>query len=133
MKPFSYLLYTACVLSFYSCRDKPQSASLEPIAGKGGNATVNIVSKHHGKNIDSIIVYIKYNTQDAAIAYDDSAKAIIKINQPTSTFTNLRAGKYYIYGQGWDPTIVSKVKGGIPYTISEEKQLSITLPVTETH
>ncbi|OSZ78144.1 hypothetical protein CAP35_07730 [Chitinophagaceae bacterium IBVUCB1] len=127
-----YLLFAVCILLINACRDK-KSTTTEPIAGKGGSATLNIVSKHHGKNIDSIAVYIKYNTQDAATAYDDSVKAVIINSKPTASFANLKKGKYYIYGLGWDPTIISKVKGGIPYTITEEKQLDITLPVTETH
>lgn len=132
MKPYGYLLLAVSALSIYACRDKT-SASPEPIAGKGGNATLNIVAKHHSKNIDSITVYIKYNTQDAAAVYDDSVKVVVKDSQPTAIFTNLKAGKYYLLGLGWDTTISSTVKGGIPYTITEEKQINITLPVTETH
>lgn len=132
MKQSGYLLLAVSVLFLNACRDKT-SATPDPIAGKGGNATLNIVAKHHSKNIDSITVYVKYNTQDAAAVYDDSVKAVMKDSQPTATFTNLKAGKYYIYSLGWDPTILSAVKGGIPYTITEEKQLNITLPVSETH
>ncbi|MBN8670825.1 MAG: hypothetical protein ACK4EY_12480 [Flavipsychrobacter sp.] len=132
MKLYGYLLLAVSALSIYACRDKT-SANPEPIAGKGGNAILNIVAKHHSKNIDSITVYIKYNTQDATVVYDDSVKAVMKDNKPIATFTNLKAGKYYIYGFGWDPSISSAVKGGIPYTITEDKQLNITLPVSETH
>lgn len=132
MRVSACLLFCLSILFISACRDKKPTTT-EPIAGKGGSATLTIVSKHHGKNIDSITVYIKYNTQDAATVYDDSVKAVMINSKPTATFGNLKTGKYYIYGLGWDPTIISKVKGGIPYTITEEKQTDITLPVTETH
>jgi hypothetical protein len=48
-------------------------------------------------------------------------------------FKGLKPGDYYIYGLGWDPSISNNVKGGIPYTIKDETDLSIIVPVTETH
>ncbi len=133
MKIFACLLFTAGILSLQSCRDTPEEVVPEPVAGKGGNATLSIISKHHNAPIDSITVYIKYNSQDAATSYDDSAVAVMTGGQPTAVFTGLKTGKYYMVGLGWDPSISRKVRGGIPYTITEEKQLTITLPVTEDH
>jgi hypothetical protein len=117
--------------SIQSCKGKESVP--EPVAGKGGNTILKVTAKHHGKVIDSITVYIKYNTQDAATIYDDSVIAIPDGGIIKATFTNLKKGKYYLYGYGYDHSILSPVKGGIPYTVTEEKTIDLTLPVTETH
>ena len=109
----------------------------EPIvpdsAGKGGDATLKVIPKHHGVTIDSCTVYIKYNTQDAATSYDDSVKCIPDNGVSTAIFSGLKKGNYYLYGKGWDASINLEVKGGLPYVISEEATLTADLPVTESH
>lgn len=110
-----------------SCERTPT----EEIGGKGGNATFKITPQHHGKNIDSCMVHIKYNSQDAATTYDDSVRVKNENGKPVATFSGLKKGKYYILGRGWDPSIGDDVKGGIPQLISEERTYEITLPVTE--
>lgn len=102
-------------------------------AGKGGNAVLRIVPKHHEvyKNIVDCKVYIKYNAQDAPASYDDSAVVLDMSGMPTATFSGLKTGNYYLYGYGFDTSIRQNVKGGIPYTIKSETTLDITLPVTE--
>lgn len=101
------------------------------IGGKGGNAVLRITPQHHGKNIDSCMIYIKYNTQDKPASYDDSAWCVKIDNKPVATFSNLKKGNYYLYGYGYDPGIAKAVKGGVPYTISSETTLDYNLPVTE--
>ena len=103
----------------------------EQSAGKGGATTFKITPKHHGRNIDSATIYIKYNTQDLPSTYDDSAKCVMENGKPVATFSGLKKGKYYLYGKGWDPSISEGVKGGVPQNITEEKTYEITLPVTE--
>ena len=122
-------LFPVFFIFLLSCGDKEPAP--EPVAGKGGNATLNVTCKHHGKVIDSITVYIKYNVQDKPSGYDDSAKAMNMNNSSIAKFEGLKAGKYYLYGRGWDNSIGEVVEGGIPYIITEEKSIDITVPVTE--
>lgn len=119
----SVLLITGC-----GRKDKTEP---EGTAGKGGNAVLKITTKHHGKNIDSAKVFIKYNEQNTPAYYDDSAKIAMVDGKPVAVFSGLKPGNYYLLGLGWDPTIVGDVRGGIPYTIIEEKTYDISLPVTE--
>jgi hypothetical protein len=104
-------------------------------AGKGGNAILRIVPKHHNvfKNLVDMKVYIRYNVQDAPSFYDDSVATVAMSDQPTAVFSGLKTGNYYIYGYGYDTSIKQNVKGGMPYTISSETTLDLTLPVTEVH
>lgn len=124
------LVFIACI-SFVSCERKDPQTNQEDIGGKGGSANLKITSKHHGKNIDSATILIKYNTQEKSSYYDDSLKCVMEIDKPVATFTQLKKGKYYLYGRGWDKNAGNYVEGGIPYIISEEKTFDIIVPVTE--
>lgn len=117
------LLLTGCK------RDEPIAPGGN--AGKGGNATLKVVPKHHGIVIDSCTVYIKYNTQDASATYDDSVKCMPDNGVSTAIFSGLKTGNYYLYGNGWDDNINMGVIGGLPYIIKEENTFSVNLPVTE--
>lgn len=125
------IIFCPLFLLQQSCNRKEK----EDNAGKGGNTTLNIVLKHHNesKNILNGKVYIKYNAQDAPSSFDDSANCLTVSGIATGTFTGLKKGKYYLYGTGYDTSISQAVKGGVPYTVSEEISLNITLPVTEAH
>lgn len=105
------------------------------IAGKGGNASIHIIPKHHdiSKNIINAKVFIKYNTQNAPSSFDDSVVCENLSGVPTATFNGLKKGDYYIASIGYDTSIKQNVKGGIPYQIKEEAELTITVPVTESH
>lgn len=108
----------------------------KPSAGLGGQATLKVRTVHHGSTIDSATVYIKFNSQEPAAmgSYDLSAKSASDGNGGfITTFSGLKAGDYYLYGEGWDPSILNNVKGGIPYTIEEETVQEVILPVTEVH
>lgn len=125
-KFFSVLFFVSCIFLISCERD-----GVDPIGGKGGKATLRITPQHHGANIDSCMVYIKYNAQDKPALYDDSARCV-KINGvPVATFSSLRKGKYYLFGYGWDPDIATPVKGGAPYEVKEETTLDYRLAVTE--
>lgn len=121
-----FVLSTLVTITACKKRQEPT-----PVAGKGGNATLNITPQHHGKNIDSCMIYIKYNTSDMPSSYDDSVKCVPQSGKPVGTFTGLKAGNYYIYGKGWDPNISQKVIGGKPYTITTEQSYDLNLAVTE--
>ena len=113
----------------FSCnRDDNKST-----AGKGGNATLSVVPKHHDvfKNLINCKVFIKYNASDAPSFYDDSVSTVQISDEPTAVFTGLKTGKYYLYGTGFDTSIKQGVSGGAPYTISSETALEVDLAVTE--
>lgn len=117
------------VLAFFtltSCERKE-----DDIAGKGGNTTLKVTPQHHGDNIDSCTIFLKYNAQDLPSSYDEEVTCIQENGKPVATFSNLKKGEYYVYGSGWDPDINQAVVGGIPYTITEDGTLNITVPVTE--
>jgi hypothetical protein len=102
------------------------------VGGKGGTTTLNVTAKHHGKVIEDCMIYIKYNTQDAASTYDDSVKSVTSNGVTVASFTNLKKGKYYLFGSGYDPAIAQQVKGGAPYTINADgATLRYDLAVTE--
>ncbi len=124
------LLSFASVLLFAACERK-QPTPVGGKGGKGGNATLKVTPQHHGENIDSCTIYLKYNAQDKPSAYDEEVKCVKENGKPVATFTNLNKGNYYVYGDGWDPDIEQEVEGGIPYTITEETTKEITVPVTE--
>lgn len=128
MKAVRYLATgLALSVALISCdREDP-----EPIGGKGGNAVLKVTPQHHGKNIDSCTIYIKYNAQDKPATFDDSVKCVMEGGKPVATFSGLKKGKYYLFGFGWDPSIGMSVKGGAPYTISQESTQSYNLAVTE--
>ncbi len=117
------------VMSSASCnREDP-----EPKAGKGGNAVLHIVPRHHAKIIDSCLVFIKYNAQDLPSEFDDSVWCKPVNGMSTATFTGLSKGQYYIFGRGYDEDIDQICIGGGPYTIEEEGELHYNLAITEEH
>lgn len=122
------LMSLGAMLSLTACeRDETIT-----VGGKGGNATLKVTPQHHGDNIDSCTVYLKYNAQDKPSTYDEQVTCVMENGKPVATFANLNKGNYYVYGKGWDPGIEQEVDGGIPYTITEETTKEITVPVTET-
>lgn len=127
MKLYGWIALAICSTALFTACKK------DPVAGKGGNAVLKITPRHHGTNIDSCTVYIKYNTKDLPGdgKYDDSAKCVPENGKPVATFSNLKKGDYYLFGSGWDPTIGEAVVGGSPYTISEENLQSHNISVTE--
>ncbi len=129
MRIYSICLMTLCLFTF-ACKRKDGN---DKAAGKGGTAVISAVPRHHNETIDSCIVYIKYNTLDASTVYDDSTRAVKVNGIPVATFTGLKNGNYYLYGEGWDPSIVKDVRGGLPVVVSEQKTYEVNLPITEVH
>ena len=128
------LFFALVLMSFFALPACTRTEN-DKNAGKGGNATLRIVPKHHNenKNIVNGKIYIKYNAQDAPSTFDDSADCIMTSGVSTATFTGLKKGNYYLTGVGYDTSIKQSVKGGIPYTINAEVAIDIVVPVTETH
>lgn len=129
MKTTFFLFAIIVLATNFSCKKKPS-------AGLGGNAKLKIAAKHHGITIDSCTISIKFNSLDAPNngMYDLTQKVKKGIAGESFTiFEGLKPGDYYVYGLGWDSSISNNVKGGIPYTIKDETDLSIIVPVTETH
>ena len=129
MKFCLYLTSIFLLLSAFSCKKKSS-------AGFGGNATLNVTGQHHGVTIDSLTVYIKFNTSEAPADATYDAHFTVTHFGPQNSYAiinNLKAGNYYLYAEGWDPSISNSVKGGIPYTIENETTYSVTVPVTEQH
>ena len=135
MKPLRFntiLLAAAITLFSVGCKDKDDVSS-EPasVAGKGGNATINIIPQQNFEDVDSCMVYIKYNSLDIPVQYDDSVWCRTpKYGRPTATFTGLRKGNYYLYGKGWNIYNSEIVGGGIPFTVSTDYvNATLELPV----
>lgn len=104
------------------------------VGGKGGYAGLKITPNHDNWNIDSCMVYVKYNTSvvPASGRYDDSVWVVKKDGIPIGTFLNLKPGNYYIFGKGWDLVRSEKVRGGMPFIIPQDQSNaihSIVLPV----
>lgn len=129
MKNVLLIIAFGLSLHFVGCKKKSS-------AGLGGSANLKITTIHHAAVLDSCKVYIKFNSKEAvSIGEYDLSEWVKKDNQGNSyvTFSGLKKGDYYLYGEGYDPAILNTVKGGIPYTITEESNISVNLPVTEVH
>jgi hypothetical protein len=123
-----YLILFVLVVFTYACKKE----------GPGGKNTLVVFPKHHSKSIPNTTVYIKYGTnqfpgEDVAV-YDDKLIAKPMAGEPDAHvhFENLRKGKYYLYGIGYDSAIAKTVKGGIPVEIKTKVgETEVTLPITE--
>jgi hypothetical protein len=107
----------------------------KPVAGKGGAATIFVYPAHHGvtSSLDSVTVYIKYNTLNAPAdgKYDDSAACTYVNALPMCSFPSLWNGDYYIYAKGYDYAIPGKIRGGLPFTVKAQQSFNFTLPLGE--
>lgn len=101
--------------------------------GPGGKVVIKGRVMHHSLPIPHATVYIKYGTQDFPGSnityYDANTTADASANYQ---FTNLRKGDYYLFGVGFDSSIVESVSGGIPVKIShKDETLNVDVPVIE--
>ena len=132
MKSLFFLLLLSFSLAiFYSCNK----------AGIGGDATLVVFLKHHDMSIPNLIgypdtVFVKFNAKElpGTAATDFDTYFIGEEGEDHVHCENLKAGKYYLYGAGYDSVGHYRVTGGAPFTIhhSESKiETDITLQVTE--
>ncbi len=129
IRKFSTYIFLCFLLFFSACKKKTK-------AGFGGNANLKITGQHHGQIIDSITMYVLFNSSEIPEngQYDYQIKATtLGTNNSYALIKGLKSGDYYLYAQGWDPSISNAVKGGIPFTIDQEKDYEIIIPVTEQH
>jgi hypothetical protein len=132
MKNLKTLILFACLgISLADCKKKDDDTVEKSIGGKGGSAVIHATPQHHGRNIDSCTIYIKYNATNLPTTFDDSAKCVQLNGKPVATFSGLKKGDYYFYGYGWDPGISQNVRGGIAYTITTENTQQVNVPVSE--
>jgi hypothetical protein len=115
---FAALIAVITILCWQSC----VRPDVQPMAGKGGKATLIISAMHHEEYADSLMCYLKYNATDlpADKKFDDSARLKLKNGKPVATFIGLKKGTYLIYCEGYDRAQFEDVKGASPYTIKEE-------------
>jgi len=127
-----YVLFLAVSASMFSCTKKKADTT---VAGKGGSASLMIYPQHHtvAKNLRNMKVFVKYNTSEPPSngVYDDSATCTITDSISMGQFSGLTNGNYYLFGSGYDTSIFQNVKGGIPYTITQQAAQNVTLPVSE--
>ncbi len=122
------LLVACTTLLFTACRKNKITGG-----AYGGNATLHVAAQHQARDIDSCWIYIKYNATEAPKlrAYDDSALAAVKgVGRPLVMFNNLTSGNYYLYAEGYDPVYQQPATGGMAYTIDQEKEYYINLPMS---
>jgi hypothetical protein len=130
------IIASAAVL-WFSCTEEKEETC---IAGNGGTVRLVLFPEHHGEAIPSLDNYadsafIKFNAQD--FPGDDPSKYDLvitgAIGSDSVVVENLKCGKYYIYMAGFDTSIAERVRGGIPYVISEGASgvKNVIVPVTE--
>lgn len=129
LKILTFLSFSFCVMA--SCDKKDQTVCT---GGNGGNITLVVHPKHHGKPVKPTNAYIKYNNKDAPSSLSDYDLTVTADTSAISMkLTNLKCGDYYIFATGYDTAISKAVKGGIPYTVSESAsgEINIDIPATE--
>ncbi len=130
-KIFGALFITAALMA--GCGDDTKNPTPEPslTGGKGGASTLKVTPQHHGENIDSCTIFIKYAAKDKPSSYDDSAVCVLIGGKPVATFDSLLQGDYYLFGHGYDTSIFEIVEGGAPVKIDGDGIKNVNLPVTE--
>lgn len=100
--------------------------------GTGGKSSISGSVKHHDAAIPNAVVYIKYGVKEFpgtdVSKYDASVTADANAHYE---FKNLRKGDYYLYGAGYDNTIMEAVTGGISVKLKYNKETETDVPVTE--
>ena len=132
MNKSSFKIYCLLIITLFlytSCKkDKCR-------AGSVGNLSLKVYTMHHLKYIKGCTVKIKFDIQDFPGAngeYDLTTTAAG--TDSFVTFNSLNCGDYYIYGTGIDSSLtpISTVKGGIPYSTTQENgTIELELPITE--
>lgn len=124
----SILIINSCV----GCERKPQEPTC--VAGSGGNITLLAYPRHHGKPVRPYKAHLKFNSKDAPASVTDyDVNKTADTSEDNIRVTGLKCGDYYVYLTGFDTGVNANVKGGIPYTLSENAtgEVTVNIPVTE--
>lgn len=100
--------------------------------GSGGKSSVNGYVSHHGHMVANAIVYIKYDAVEFPGA--DVSKYNASVTADANghyEFKDLRKGGYYLYGTGYDNSIMETVSGGTGIKLKYNKASTTDIPVTE--
>ena len=119
-KIISLLLFASL---FVTCRKE----------GPGGKGSIGGFVKHHSQLIHGAVVYIKYGAKESpgtnVTYYDASVNADANAHYE---FPDLKRGNYYLFGVGFDSSMVKTVTGGVPVTIKNKTEsVQADIPVTE--
>jgi len=122
----------------YDSDAKEDDGSCE-YAGTGGNTTIVAKPEHHGDPIISKIgwvdsAFVKFNTNDSPGSAPSAYDLVVagEEGEDHVHIENMKPGKYYIYMTGFDSTIVQRVSGGIPITITQTSgEVDVVVPVVE--
>ena len=105
-----------------------------PVGGMGGKATLEVAPKHHGKDIDSGWVMIKYDALTGPIlnGYDDTIKLPMD-GKMVAKFDSLKWGNYYLNVIGYDAKVSEVVGGTASFSVidSNVRTYSTVVEVTE--
>ena len=101
--------------------------------GPGGKGSIGGLVKHNSKLIPGAVVYIKYGAKESpgtdVTYYDASINADANAHYE---FPDLKRGDYYLFGIGFDSSMVKTVIGGIPVTIKNKTEsVQADIPLTE--
>jgi len=107
--------------------------------GTGGNTTIVAKPQHHGVPIISKIGYVdsafvKFNAVNSPGTNPSNYDLVLagEEGEDHVHIEGLKPGKYYIYMTGFDSTIVQRVSGGIPVTLTQSSgEVDMEIPVSE--
>ena len=121
-----YLFSAAMLLLAAGCNKKDE---IIHTAGKGGKATVRVKPINQIRIIDSCVVYVTYNSNEAGIA-NDSVVQRLNNNEAIATFPQLRFGNYYFDVHAWDAVAQKTLRGGIGCVVApEDSSLNLEIVV----
>ena len=89
-----------------SCRRKNEEIvpAAAPVAGKGGNTQLRVITKHFERVIDTGTVYIRDNSaiSQQDMRADDSSNIKFQNGNYMVVFDSLKRGNYYFFVKGRD-------------------------------
>lgn len=127
-------MFSKCQKTGYICLVGVILISLNACRKEGtdGKSSVSGYVMHHTKSIENAVVYIKYG----ATEFPGADLSKYDASFPTGAdahyeFKNLRKGDYYLYGVGYDNSVMESVTGGIGIKLKYSKAISTDVPVVE--
>ena len=102
----------------------------------GGDATIVAHIKHHSTPIKGATLYVKFDADELPSnpTSDYDLKIVGESAEDHIHVEGLRYGKYYLYAEGFDSTIMLPVKGGVGVKLKwgqRKKEVDFDVPVTE--